>query len=434
MGWPDNTISLRQGGSNIVALLGDSITAANNVLGGSPSTTDTYTLGYYTHADFLTHKRFFTDASLNFGVNGETSTQIRARVSSVISSSANICVELSGAVDIANGVDSTTILTNRLAIWNALVAAGITVIVGTILPQGNLTAAKGRVLEYTNYLIRKTVLSMAGVYLWDGYKVLADPAGTNGSPISTYFVSSEAPSYLHPNKNGAYYLGKELASVLNALYPFAIPQRGNYSIADVYHATDAPQGNLLTGSTFAANGGTASTGASGVIAAGFTLFRSIGSTITAVGSKGTTTVGGQTFATQIITVTSGGTGVANEEIIFFQDFATNGSVADTVIIGADIGYSAAPTLLQYAGLRLQGNGADAYSTASRSNYHYEAARPAEYLPEAATGHVMSIKALAQSAILTPQTSMRYNAIIGVNGTVAGSCVITIALPYARKNI
>lgn len=77
----------------------------------------------------------FGVAQQNYGIGGETTTQIAARVAAIVATSAKLAIINGGVNDISSGlVDQATFLANWTTILNALTGAGIKVCVLKIFP------------------------------------------------------------------------------------------------------------------------------------------------------------------------------------------------------------------------------------------------------------------------------------------------------------
>lgn len=404
-----------------VALLGNSITRNNNWDGSASTTKFSSQLGYWTHAAVLTKKRFICPPSNNFGVFGETTAQILARVNQVIAVAPDICVVEGGTNDLSSDIDAATIVGNLVSIWTALTKAGISVVATTILPRSfNMTASRSRTLLQANNLIRRAAASMRNVYLWDSFQNLANQSGLLAECNSALYADD-----LHPNRTGAYWMGYDLAQVLNSIFPQSVPcQYQCISGGDLYDATYAPNGNKLTNAMLAGTGGTnVGAYATGSVATGYSVYRGSGTTITCVSSKGTaTTVSGQSYATQILTVSSPGGGAATEEIAFFQNATC--AVGDNVVAGADISVASISGRLNYVTPRTQAQ-YGSYNIIGQGAYY--AAGGAQGLPAAFSGHDHTVPGVTPSG----GTSVQAAIVVGLDCTVASSVQVTIALPYLR---
>lgn len=185
-----------------LAALGDSITACDNGTNYEWSTAI-----YDTNCSWLEVAVIKSNSSIeyggNFGVPGETSTQILARVSTVIAAAPTHCTILAGA----NDSSAATVKTNIQAIASALRAAGITPILCTLPPNRTLSdSAVQTKIRQVNAWLRAYSLS-TGVPLLDFYSVLANPA--DGDYLSGYYADT-----VHPNRAAYALMANEVIRVL----------------------------------------------------------------------------------------------------------------------------------------------------------------------------------------------------------------------------
>ncbi len=300
-----DVLDIAQGGGALapkprVALLGDSITAQNLLT--ATGSVQTSVRGYWTWADILTGKRFTFDAvNDNYGLAGDalvpysTYPGIPSRVAPIIASGARICVILAGSNDIADAGTSYAAMTAAMRdqVILPLQQAGVVPIVITVLPRGatgggGLTSAQTKQLyRFNRWLIElghgRSDLMGSLLYppiVVDMTPYLLDNASSVANPVATLMLSD----YTHPTQRAAYLIGRQLAAVLNVLYP---PRAVAWASAlDIYDATYNPAGSraVQSGSnvgTFASTGGSLTTAAgmtpTGTLAFGLSAFRSRGS-------------------------------------------------------------------------------------------------------------------------------------------------------------
>lgn len=135
-----------------IDIVGDSITSQN---GGSfpesppsgstyPSESDYQARGYLSHAlIYLGHR---LRVGTNFGIGGQTTTQIYARISDVIVSPNRFVHVYAGINDVAQGVSAENIETNLASIYQELIAADkivSTATIGTTLSIGGSALLAG---------------------------------------------------------------------------------------------------------------------------------------------------------------------------------------------------------------------------------------------------------------------------------------------------
>jgi lysophospholipase L1-like esterase len=139
----------------------------------------------------------------NYGVPGETSAQILARVSAVVAAGPDVCVIMAGRNDSA----VATTITNITAICDALVAAGITPVLCTLPPDNDLanTTLQTR-LRATSAQLRK-LATERNYGLADFYRPVIDPA--NGG-----YLSGLQKDATHPNRAGLVLIAPALLAAL----------------------------------------------------------------------------------------------------------------------------------------------------------------------------------------------------------------------------
>jgi lysophospholipase L1-like esterase len=280
-----------------VAALGDSITANNHLI---TNTSTNYGVtkssrGYMTFAEILSKRAWYWDETLNFGVAGENTSQILARVPQVIAANPGAVVVLAGVNDGQGSVLSVAqTKANLRAIWTQLANAGILVVVVPILPASmwgsqTTTASQRRIIQQTDNWIREVAPTIPNVILADPTAYLIDNTTANsnqGGMIGgqTGAVTGYALDGLHPAQRGAFWTGYVVAQALAPYFNTPLNQ-SQQSALDVYNATDNPSGNLLSnGIITATSGGVLGTGASGAAPSGMTLQRGYGTVAVATGS------------------------------------------------------------------------------------------------------------------------------------------------------
>lgn len=235
-----------------LATLGDSISAVNS--SGTATTAQKNALGFAAWACVLSRQRVVHTHALNFGVAGETSSQVLARVGQVVAARPNICTVLAGTNDGAISGGSATTIANLDAIYSALTGAGILVIAIPITPRGSgTTAERQRMLRVNDWIKRRSGRNFIVLDLTEnfGHSAWVPKAGY------TY-------DNLHPTPVGAFQIGKALAALVTALIPSA-PAPGVTTL-DTYDAVNNPSGNLLPNGVMAGTGGGLATGFTGQLA------------------------------------------------------------------------------------------------------------------------------------------------------------------------
>lgn len=233
--------------SPTIAGLGDSITANNG--GGNKNA-----IGFLDWAAVLSRQRVSFDASLNFGVAGQTSAQILARVGAVVSAAPTFCTVLAGTND--TSLTAAQTIANLDAIYAALQQAGIIVIAIPITPRSTGTTAQRLHMVQVNDWIRRRRFTLKNLHVLDATQIYGDSAWT---PRANY-----ASDGLHPTVLGAYRIGKALAALITTLIPCE-PAIAVNSL-DIFDATDNPRGNLASNGILSGTAGTFPAGFTGALA------------------------------------------------------------------------------------------------------------------------------------------------------------------------
>lgn len=248
--------------NDLVATFGDSITDHNSILANG---TENY--GYITWACQFSRQRFRFRPEDNFGVSGDTTTMMLARIAAVLASPAGTVIIAGGTNDrglAAMTADQT--IANLISMRDQCLAAGKAVILVPPLPRGDSVNTSNRLsgaqLAY-HIRVREWILSNRGIpNVWpvDSWRYLADPYSTTGDIKLNYTIEG-----LHPLPVGGFYLGLSIAEdAFNNMLPE--PRLLIQSNADQW-STDNLYGNILANGMFDGSGGTLGTGGSGTLAA-----------------------------------------------------------------------------------------------------------------------------------------------------------------------
>lgn len=325
--------------NNLVALLGDSITAAgidndaNNLRNSNRGMTHWLPL--------LTRQAFRSPQSLNFGVSGQTSGQIAARVGDVIESGAGSCVVLAGTNDL--GVNSAAVTKANLAmIYQALAEANILIVALPILPRTVSGTTNYGFINTVNQWIKEqgeVYPNFRYIEPWEFY----DPYSLTMTPPAGYTYDG-----LHPMAIGMRYITEAVAEYLNTVLP--APARQVESITDHFWPTDNPGGFLNANPMMSGTGGTAGSGVTGDVANDWTISTSAGggtiTSLTVTASKDTSDTG---LITQDIVIGGTATGgfqtlVAVDDFGLQYDAEMNAGdqiefIVDFEVIGGTVGIS-----------------------------------------------------------------------------------------------
>jgi lysophospholipase L1-like esterase len=204
---------------NTVAIFGDSITwtygnvddewdSVNKISGVSSRC-------FITWANTLLGQRL--NIIGNFGISGNTTTQMLARIDDVIAIHPAYCIVLGGTNDVWDTEASVT-EGNLLDMYETLIGAGITVVAVTIPPSTWATAVKQRVITINSY-IKSLRSSLKNYLVCDAYEAIVNPA--SDEPLTGMTFDN-----LHPKTLGGYAIGKALYAVLDPLIPALSPFTG----------------------------------------------------------------------------------------------------------------------------------------------------------------------------------------------------------------
>lgn len=236
-----------------LALFGDSLSGNNSDLGR------TYTRGFLTFALQMSGHRVYFDHTMNFGVGGEDSAAILARVNSVIAKAPDIVLLESGGNDTNRNIGADTTIANVKATVEALIAKGIQVILCTIYPTAGTTNPThlSAVAKLNQWILdAKTRYNLVEVL--DAYDVMFNNATGLVKVGYTYDTT-------HPAAFGSWHLGRKLSDILKQIVPIDRHLKLT-SPYDIFNVTDFKQGNQFLNPKLTGTGGTTvATGASGTI-------------------------------------------------------------------------------------------------------------------------------------------------------------------------
>lgn len=199
--------SLYQGEQTIV-LLGDSLTAKNGSTSGSTANLYTYSSGFFSWANAIIGQKF--KVLKNAGIGGQTSTQILRRVDAdVIALNPKFCMFLCGMNDGVTGVDTATLKTNIIAIYEKLNTAGIYSFILTNTTTLNYVEKNVQALLINKWMY-EYFIDKPNIKIIDINSALINNSSLTGL-INTNVVSDN----LHQNNNGGLAGGIEIAKYLN---------------------------------------------------------------------------------------------------------------------------------------------------------------------------------------------------------------------------
>jgi lysophospholipase L1-like esterase len=244
-----------------IAILGDSRTAQNSSVA---SGVENY--GYLFWARFLSRQRVTYDHAHNYGVGGDTTTMMLARLAAVCASPCSVVVFLGSTNDRTASnpaMSAADSIANIDTIIRAVTAAKKCLILVAETPRGDSTytdkALTGQALADHKAVRAWCLLQQGrpGVIVVDPWSDMADLVNA----ASGYAKTGLFHDGLHPAAAGAYLLGRPIAAALMCLFP---------STPAILPLSNDPAGKwlnsnpLLTGTA-----GTPGTGGSGPMATGY---------------------------------------------------------------------------------------------------------------------------------------------------------------------
>ena len=265
-----------------------------------------------------------------FGVSGDRTDQVLARLSSAIGTNAGLLYIQCGINDIAQAYPSAstsgaTALANIITMANSARAAGMLVVIEyEIGSTGIDTLAEAREVNILNEGLYEYAESKPGVFMHDARPVMLDP---DNSDTTIAFLSGYAYDTTHPSAKGARKWGYSLATLLAYL---TVPRRVLGSNRIELPANGRRQ-LVLNPGFWTATGGTLVNGATGDVPASWSGRRIstnttlVFSTQADAGGFGNNVIMDATFS------------AAAEEIRLYQDVSTsNWDDGDIVELYADI--------------------------------------------------------------------------------------------------
>lgn len=319
--------------------VGDSITSQADTISvgstGSPNTAMTRYPRVVSWANWLSGSALnyvstlspqdFARKGSNSGIGGDSMVNVATRLPAILAACPEYYIALHiGTNDINNGSNGlgsfATMQTNMLTLINMITAAGKKPILTTVLPRNNVDGGGGFDWGATGgntAAQKRQVLNQFNIWL-------SDYAKENGHICVTWHVVFEDTTTgvaktgytvegLHPNENGAYWLGKEFVRQIGYLIPKQ--NVGHLNVLSVYDATNNPYGNGINGAFTGTGGTTADAGGAGTITGtvpdNLRLNKSTSTTTSAV-SAVVTRGDGQPGNGVQLTFTSLGTGNASE--------------------------------------------------------------------------------------------------------------------------
>lgn len=242
----DNTdpIIALSGASKVkIALLGDSRTSQCH----NSIRTQTQTFGYAYWAVNAAGGRVDFPAALNFGVAGQTSTQILSRVDSVLNADCDAVVVLCSTNDrtTVQPMTANESISNIDSIIDKITSFGKKVFLIAEMPRGDSTFTSARLTatELQKHLnVVQWCIEQQGrpnVYVVNPWPFFAVSDSTTGDAVLGLTTDG-----LHESIQGAKIIGDLLAEQINMVYPpyDFLPSTNS----DLFDAVNNPRGNLIT--------------------------------------------------------------------------------------------------------------------------------------------------------------------------------------------
>ncbi|MEA3042963.1 MAG: hypothetical protein QOH47_801 [Sphingomonadales bacterium] len=265
----------------------------------------------------------------NFGVAGDTSTMVLARLEALKAFGADIWIIDCILNDVRNSIASATTMANITAIAAAGLALGVQVIIANASPVAvdaegagtwSLVDAKRATLVAVNTLVAAYCTATRRVTLWDRWTAYNNA----GVPITGYTDDG-----IHPSRLGAWKAG---GPSLNTALDLVIDS----------NASALPTGdNLYSNGEVTGTGGTTGAGVTGTLPTGWTFANATGT-----GGAHATAVGSQSGGHQRFVITATASGTNSEIFLFGRDVG-----AVTVVPGTWVQAWADVTLSAWAGWR-----------------------------------------------------------------------------------
>lgn len=217
----------------------------------------------------------------DFGVNGDTTTQVLARLDTALASTASTFMVLVGTNDRSAGMTAAQTISNMIEIANRLVAAGKDVIWVAETPRVTISTEQNNYHQAV-YAWQKTKLPDYGVRVADCTEAIVDKSNTSSwAPIQRKFEDQ-----LHPTADGCFSMVR--FGILPLIQQMFSPRDLlSYSGFDLYNSTYNLRGNLMANSVMGGTAG-AKLGTptpTGDVADSYTVTPSTATGMTTVASK-----------------------------------------------------------------------------------------------------------------------------------------------------
>ena len=160
-----------------------------------------------TYAYWMMHKRPSWQV-LNCGIGGETSSQIRARLTETLKQNPRYVIILAGINDIYQGLPISKIAENLMAMYKEVEGKGIMPVAATVLPFNSATPDQEKAIEELNEWIRKAADKMR-MPIADLYAAVDNP--------KNHGHLEDSPDGLHPSVGGYRKMGLALIDAIDPI-------------------------------------------------------------------------------------------------------------------------------------------------------------------------------------------------------------------------
>lgn len=260
------TVPVASAGPNTCYIMGDSLSANGWITTGTPSNfLDLGAEGFYVWANALMHQRL--NIVGNVAVGGKTAQQvIDEQLAPVVAARPAYAFLSCGVNDLYVSASTAAVVFERITtILDALIAAGITPIWSTVWARSFISSAiLDAHLDLNDRLRRYALTTTNPGIFWDGFRHLVDPTSTQCAGRTGLMYDAT----IHPNNNGAYYMGKALAAVASSRIP-RLPF-GAYGAEDQTNATTRDS-NILVNPYFTGTAGTVGANVTGTVPTSWTV-------------------------------------------------------------------------------------------------------------------------------------------------------------------
>ena len=406
-------------------LFGDIFVSQSDAVSGN-STQAKGGSSFATWVNILTQYRFnrlpspsSVTGPYNFGLNGDTTTNLLARMASPLAAAPDIVMLVIGGNDIAAGTLAAPIVANLQSIVQQFNAIGAVVLWATIIPR--LAANVFSSTQISNALavnqaMRRWAQTQRGFFLVDMDPVMLDLTASTWVIPASYLTDN-----VHPTQLGGTIYSQAIANVLNQLYPNW--RVGQKSGSDSYDATNNISGNLLPNGFMLGTSGTV-TVATGTAANSTTVDATSAGGATVVASKGTLLDGSPA---QVVVVSGSTTGNA-KVITITQSFTSLSNVAANDVLEAEVSYEVG------ANTNISGVNTLLASTESSTAYFHEACVVAGTDNYQTAGFSSTLRLVTPQRVVTAQPSQAYlqTKIFLTNGSVSPTGTFKFGAMSVRK--